>query len=63
MRKVGMHAGVTVKSDGDMKKKMAEARKENKSLQAENKVLREEIESLQAENEALRAAVGNEDKK
>lgn len=63
MRKVGMHAGVPAKNDGDMKKKLAEARKENKSLQAENKVLREEMESLQVENEALRAAVGNGDKR
>lgn len=62
MRKVGMHAEVSAKNDGD-KKKLAEARKEIKSLKEENKLLKAEIESLREENEALRAAEAGEDKK
>lgn len=62
MRKVGMHAEVSAKNDGD-KKKLAEARKEIKSLKEENKLLQAEIESLREENEALRAAEAGEDKK
>lgn len=62
MRKVGMHAEVSAKNDGD-KKKLAEARKEIKSLKEENKLLQAEIESLREENEALQAAGAGEDKK
>lgn len=62
MRKVGMHAEVSTKNDGD-KKKLAEAKKEIKSLKEENKILKEEIGSLKAENKALRAAGTGEDKK
>lgn len=56
MRKVGMHAGVPAKNDGDMKKKLAEARKENKSLREKNKALQMEVESLREENKTFRAA-------
>lgn len=56
MRKIGMHAGVPAKDDGDMKKKLAEARKESKRLREENKVLLAETGRLREENEALRAA-------
>lgn len=62
MRKVGMHADVSAKNDGD-KKKLAEAKKEIKSLKEENKTLQEEIERLREENEAFRAAEAGGDKK
>lgn len=62
MRKVGMHAGIPAKNDGDMKKKLAEARKENKRLTEENKVLHAEVERLTEENRLLAAAGENEDK-
>lgn len=62
MRKVGMHAEVSAKNDGD-KKKLAEARKEIKSLKEENKLLQVEIESLREGNEALQAAGAGENKK
>lgn len=62
MRKVGMHAGTPAKNDGDMKKKLAETRKENKILKEENKSLQMEIVSLKEENEALRAAGVSGDK-
>lgn len=62
MRKVGMHAEVSAKNDGD-KKKLAEARKEIKSLKEENKALQAEIESLREENKALQEAETSGDKK
>ena len=62
MRKVGMHAEISAKNDGD-KKKLAEARKEIKSLKEENKVLQTQIENLREENEALRAADTDGNKK
>lgn len=62
MRKVGMHADVSAKNDGD-KRKLAEAKKEIKSLKEENKLLLAEIKSLKEENETLRAAEAGEDKK
>lgn len=62
MRKVGMHAVASDKNDGDMEKKLAKARKENKSLRDENKALQTENRRLSEENEVLRAAGGDGEK-
>lgn len=62
MRKVGMHADVSAKNDGDAKK-LAESKKEIKSLKEENKALKAQIKSLLEENEAIRAAEAGGDQK